>query len=90
MGAAYAQIISFIVMLMFRIYYTRKMARINQKLSYICSFVSLLLIVFFFNSGLTAKYPVIVLLILLILYFNRYAIQFLFHAVKIKIKTTQA
>jgi O-antigen/teichoic acid export membrane protein len=70
MGAAYSQILSFAVMLVTRIYYTRKMAKINNLLSYLCSFVSLLLIVLLFNSGITAKFPIIALLILLILFFN--------------------
>jgi len=89
MGAAYAQILSFAVMLVLRMYHTRKIAGINHKLSYICSFVSLLLVVFFFKSSMTVKYPVIIFLISLILYFNRYAIKFLSHAIKANHKTRQ-
>jgi len=89
MGAAYSQILSFAVMLVMRMYYSRKMAMVNHKLSYVCSFVSLLLIVFLFNSGISAKFPLIVILILLIFYFNRYAIKFLFHAIKVNHQTRQ-
>jgi len=82
MGAAYSQILSFAVMLVMRIFYSRKMAGINHILSYIGSFVSLLLIVLLFNSGISAKFPLIVILILLILFFNRYAIKLLIHAIR--------
>ena len=90
MGAAYSQIVSFAVMLVLRIYHTRKMANLNHKCSYICSFISLLLIVFLFNSIISAKYLIIILLILLIAYFNKSAIKFLVYAIKVRIKANQA
>ena len=90
MGAAYSQIISFAVMLVLRMYYSRKMAEIKHKLHYLCSFVSLFVIVLLFNSDMIAKYLIITLLIFLILYFNKSAIKFLIHATKVKVKATQA
>jgi O-antigen/teichoic acid export membrane protein len=89
MGAAYSQILTFAVMLLLRIYYTRKMARIDHKIWYLFSFVSFLLVVLLFNSEMSAKYPIIFLLILLILYFNKSAINFLTYAIKTTYKTYQ-
>ena len=89
MGAAYAQIVSFAVMLGLRIYHTRKMAKINHKISYLLSFGSLLLIVLLFNSDLSAKYTITAFLILSILYFNKSAIKFLIHAIKVNHKAHQ-
>ena len=90
MGAAYSQILSFAVMLVLRIYHSRKMAKINHKFSYLCSFISLLLIVFFFNSNISVKFPLIAFLVLSILFFNKSAIKFLIHAIKVNYKALQA
>ena len=89
MGAAYSQMLSFTVMLVLRIYHTRKMVRIDYKLLYLFSFILFLLIVLLFNSEMSAKYPIIILSTLLILYFNKSAIKFLIHAIKITYKTHQ-
>jgi len=89
MGAAYSQILSFAVMLVLRAYHTRKMVIIKQKILYLCSFVALLLIVFFINSDLYVKIPMMILLILSILYFNKSGINFIIHAIKVHHKTHQ-
>jgi len=89
MGAAYSQILSFAVMLLTRIYLTRKMVDIKRKLFYFLSFISLLLIVFLFNSDMTGKFPAIILFILSILYFNKYGVIFIINAIKFTYKAHQ-
>ena len=89
MGAAYSQILSFSVMLMLRIYHTRKIAKIDHQISYLCSFFSLLLIVFLVNTDLFAKHLIIAFLILSILFFNKSTIKFLLYAVKVNHQTHQ-
>ena len=90
MGAAYSQILSFTVMLILRIYHTRKTAGINQKMQYILSFVSMLLMVFLFRSSISLKYPIIVFVIMLMIFFNKNSLKLLIHAAKSKIKATKA